>query len=80
MPGACGCSPRHDHRVTPTEAVANAHEWFEHHSGWAPPDEGTLEEWAGDGMARAPDECEVAPDGWCAHGLASWPLILAALD
>jgi len=66
--------------VTPSEAIANAHEWFEVNSGWAPPDEGTLAEWAGDGMARAPDECEVPPAGWCEHGLASWPLILAALD
>ena len=60
-------------------AVANAHAWFEHHSGWAPPDEGTLIEWLGDQVARAPDECLVAPDGWCEHGLASWPLILDAL-
>jgi hypothetical protein len=60
--------------TTAAEAVANAFEWFEHHSGWAPPDEGTLEEWAGDGMARAPDDCETA------HGLASWPLILSVIE
>jgi hypothetical protein len=60
-------------------AVRNAHEWFEHNSGWAPPDEDTLEEWVADGVCRCPDECLVAPDAWCTHGLASWALILAAL-
>ena len=61
------------------QAVRNAHEWFEHNSGWAPPDEDTLAEWVADGVCRCPDECLVAPDGWCEHGLASWALILAAL-
>jgi len=61
-------------------AVVNAHAWFERHSGWAPPDDGTLAEWRADDMGRAPDECLVAPDGWCEHGLASWHLILAALS
>ena len=28
----------------------------------------------------APDDCLVAPDAWCTHGLASWRLILRALD
>ena len=65
--------------TTAAEAVARAHEWFEHHSGWAPPDEGTAEEWLADGMGRAPDECLVTPTGWCEHGLASWKLILDAL-
>jgi hypothetical protein len=60
-------------------AIANAHEWFEHNSGWAPPDEGTMEEWLADGVCRAPDDCLVAPTGWCEHGLASWYLVLAAL-
>jgi hypothetical protein len=60
-------------------AVANAHRWFERHSGWAPPDEDTLAEWAADGVCRAPDDCLVLPDGWCAHGLASWKLVLDAL-
>lgn len=60
-------------------AVANAHAWFEQHSGWAPPDEGTLAEWLADGVCRAPDECLVTPDGWCSHGLASWKLVLDAL-
>lgn len=59
-------------------AIRCAHEWFEHHSGWAPPDADTLEEWAADGVCRAPDECLVVPEGWCEHGLASWALILAA--
>lgn len=61
------------------EAVANAHAWFEQHSGWAPPDEGTIAEWQADGMARAPDDCLVTPGGWCRHGLAAWPLVLDAL-
>lgn len=66
--------------TTPTEAIANAHEWFEHNSGWAPPDDGTLLEWQQDDVCRAPDECLVSPHGWCEHGLASWQLILEALD
>jgi hypothetical protein len=66
--------------TTPTaDAVARAHEWFEVNTGWAPPDEDTLAEWVADGVCRCPDECLVAPDDWCEHGLASWYLILAAL-
>ena len=68
--------------VPPTSAagaLAATHEWFEHNSGWAPPDEGTLAEWLVDGMCRAPDDCIVVPDGWCEHGLASWKLVLEAL-
>lgn len=60
-------------------AVANAHEWFEHHSGWAPPDEDTLAEWIADDVCRAPDDCLVTPHGWCEHGLASWMLVLDSL-
>jgi len=59
-------------------AIANAHAWFEHHSGWAPPDPDTLGEWVDDGVCRCPDDCLVTPDGWCEHGLASWWLILGA--
>jgi hypothetical protein len=62
------------------EAVHNAHVWFETNSGWAPPDAGTLAEWMADGVCRCPDECLVAPEGWCEHGLASWWLVLSALD
>ena len=65
---------------TSTEAIRNAHTWFEVNSGWAPPDDDTLTEWAADGVCRCPDECLVAPDEWCAHGLASWSLILRALE
>jgi hypothetical protein len=65
---------------TAEQAVRNAHLWFEWNSGWAPPDEDTLLEWVADGVCRCPDECLVAPDRWCVHGLASWALILAALD
>jgi hypothetical protein len=61
-------------------AVRNAHHWFDHNSGWAPPESDTLAEWVDDGFCRAPDECATAPDGWCEHGLASWALILAELD
>ena len=61
-------------------AVRRAHEWFEHHSGWAPPDPDTLEEWVADGVCRAPDECLVTPEGVCEHGLASWVLILRQLE
>lgn len=68
------------HPRTAAEAVANAHEWFEHNSGWAPPDQLTLDDWLADGVCRAPDDCLVAPNGWCEHGLASWKLILDALD
>jgi len=60
-------------------AVRNAHQWFETNSGWAPPDPETLADWVADGVCRCPDECLVAPAGWCAHGLASWWLILAEL-
>ena len=66
--------------MTSAEAVGNALSWFEVNSGWAPPDAETLEDWLGDGVCRCPDECLVAPDGWCEHGLASWALILAAVD
>jgi hypothetical protein len=65
--------------TTGAAAVAAAHEWFEHNSGWAPPDVDTLEEWVADGVCRAPDECLTTPNGWCEHGLASWKLILDAL-
>jgi len=66
--------------INAAEAVAKAHVWFETNSGWAPPDPDTLAEWTADGMCRCPDDCLVAPDGWCQHGLASWWLILGALE
>jgi len=61
-------------------AIAKAHAWFEANSGWAPPDPDTLAEWVDDGVCRCPDDCLVAPEGWCEHGLASWWLILGTLD
>jgi len=61
-------------------AVRGAHVWFESNSGWAPPDPDDLAEWVADGLAKAPDDCVVAYDGWCEHGLASWWLILRELD
>lgn len=61
-------------------AIRTTHAWFERHSGWAPPDPDTLAEWMADGVCRCPDECMVAPAAWCRHGLASWWLVLRALD
>jgi RimJ/RimL family protein N-acetyltransferase len=61
-------------------AVARAHDWFEVNSGWAPPDEDELAEWLADDVCRSPDDCLVTPEGWCPHGLASWWLVLRALD
>jgi hypothetical protein len=66
--------------VDAVQAIANAHGWFEVNSGWAPPDEDELAEWLADGVCRCPDGCLVAPDRWCAHGLASWWLVLRALE
>ncbi len=54
--------------------------WFEVNSGWAPPDPETLREWLADDGCRAPDDCWVAYDGFCEHGLASWHLVLAEVD
>ena len=65
---------------TGDEAVRNAHAWFEVNSGWAPPDTETLADWVADGVCRCPDECLVAHDAWCEHGLASWWLILQAQE
>jgi len=58
------------------EALRRTYDWFEVNSGWAPPDPDTMADWLRDGMCRAPDDCVVAPDGWCAHGLASWRVVL----
>lgn len=65
---------------TADEAVRVAHGWFEHNSGWAPPDDDTLAEWLADGVCRCPDECLVGPRDWCEHGLASWWLVLRSID
>jgi hypothetical protein len=59
-------------------ALKRTHEWFEVNSGWAPPDEDTLDEWAADGVSKAPDDCYVPVDGECEHGLLSWHLVLEA--
>jgi len=61
-------------------ALRNAHEWFERNSGWAPPDEESRADWEAEGLSRCPDDCVAPVDGWCAHGLASWALILRDLD
>jgi hypothetical protein len=65
---------------SPAQAVRLTHEWFERHSGWAPPDDWTLAEWMAEGVCRCPDECAVAPARACEHGLASWWLMLRTLD
>jgi hypothetical protein len=65
---------------TADEAVQRTFAWFEVNSGWAPPEHDTLLEWIADGVCRCPDDCIVAPDAWCEHGLASWWLINGALD
>ncbi len=64
----------------PAESVRNAHASFERHSGWSAPDADTVGEWLSDGVCRCPDECLVSPAQCCDHGLASWWLILMALD
>jgi hypothetical protein len=65
--------------MTERDAIRNAHAWFEVNSGWAPPDDDTLAEWAADGVCRCPDDCLVR-GSWCEHGLASWSVIMASLD
>lgn len=61
-------------------AVRATHLWFEQNSGWAPPDESSLEEWMSDEVCRCPDECLVGLAEWCPHGLASWWLVLRTMD
>lgn len=61
-------------------ALRCTYEWFERHSGWAPPDEETVADWEADGLSRCPDDCLVATDGTCAHGLASWSTVLRDLE
>jgi Family of unknown function (DUF5522) len=65
---------------SPHAAITATHEWFDRHSGWAPPDRGTIDEWLADGLCRCPDDCQVTPSAACPHGLASWWLVLMALD
>ena len=60
--------------------LARTYGWFEEHSGWAPPDADTLAEWLADGVCRSPDECLVAPDGCCEHGLVSWAIVIDELE
>lgn len=62
------------------QAIRNAHDWFGLNSGWAPPEVDELAEWLADGVCRCPDDCLVEPSAWCSHGLASWWLILHALE
>ena len=62
------------------DALRRTFDWFEHNSGWAPPDADTLADWLADGVCRAPDDCLVAPDGECEHGLASWATVLASVE
>ena len=62
------------------EALARTYAWFDEHSGWAPPDPDTLDEWIADGVCRCPDDCLVSPEVWCRHGLASWELVRRDLE
>jgi hypothetical protein len=55
---------------TADEAVRNAYAWFDVNSGWAQPDDDSLAEWVADSVCRCPDDCIVAPEAWCEHGLA----------
>ena len=61
-------------------ALAATHEWFERHSGWAPPDPETLADWAAEDACRAPDDCWTTLRGTCEHGLASWRVVLDDLE
>ncbi len=60
-------------------AIAATHDWFDVNSGWAEPTRDSLLEWIRDGVGKCPDDCEVAYDGICPHGLASWWLVLRAM-
>ncbi len=60
-------------------ALKFTHYWFEINSGWAEPIGDTLQEWLDDDVCQCPDECWVAVDGVCVHGLASWWLVLRAM-
>lgn len=62
-----------------SEALHRTHEWFEVHSGWAPPDPETLADWATEDACRAPDDCWVERRGVCPHGLVSWQVVLDEL-
>jgi hypothetical protein len=62
------------------DAVDVTYAWFEVNSGWAPPEADELAEWLADGVCRAPDDCLVAPEGTCPHGLVSWKRVLDVAD
>lgn len=61
-------------------ALRATYEWCERHSGWAPPDEDTLADWAADGLCRCPDDCLVELGRTCRHGLVTWARVLADLE
>ena len=63
-----------------TDGVRAALAWFESNGGWAPPDAETMADWMADGVCRCPDDCLVAPDESCPHGLASWWSILESVE
>jgi hypothetical protein len=66
--------------MTTGDALEATFAWFEVNSGWAPPDPETLQDWLAEGGCRSPDDCWVPAAGFCAHGLASWQLVLAVVD
>ena len=62
--------------MTDPDALDRTFAWFEVNSGWAPPDPDTMAEWLADGLSPCPDACVAPSEGCCAHGLASWHLVL----
>ena len=67
-------------RVATDPALARTYTWFEHNSGWAPPDPETLADWLAEGICRCPDDCLVRVGATCEHGLATWATVLAAAE
>lgn len=63
-----------------SSALRRTHSWLETHSGWSAPEPAVLVRWLAAGECESPDGCLVAPAGTCPHGLASWWLVLRALD
>lgn len=65
---------------SPRAAVARTHDWLNRNRGWSTPGPETVGRWLHQGACLCPDGCEVRPGLPCPHGLASWWLVLVALD
>ncbi len=63
-----------------TSALRRTQDWLESNPGWAIPEAAVLAGWLAVGECLCPDGCRVAPADPCAHGLASWWLVLRTLD